>query len=50
LVQPPLVVAARSLSRELFASHTRGQLILGIDRHLVMRINGHSPVSSIAEA
>jgi DNA-binding IclR family transcriptional regulator len=41
LVQPPLVVAARSLSRELFGCQAHGHLILGIDRHLAMRINGY---------
>jgi DNA-binding IclR family transcriptional regulator len=41
LVQAPLVVAARSLSRELYSAQARGQLTLGMDRHLAMRVNGH---------
>jgi DNA-binding IclR family transcriptional regulator len=38
LVQPPLVVAARSLSRELYAAQARGCLTLGLYRHLTTPI------------
>jgi DNA-binding IclR family transcriptional regulator len=46
LVQPPLIVAARSLSRELHENHARGHLTLGLERHLDIRINGHTPLVS----
>jgi len=46
LVQPPLIVAARSLSRELHGYHARGYLTLGLERHLDIRVNGHRPMGS----
>ncbi len=46
LVQPPLIVAARSLSRELHGYHARGYLTLGLERHLDIRVNGHRPMVS----
>jgi DNA-binding IclR family transcriptional regulator len=39
LIQPPLVVAARSLSRELQASHVRGRIAISPDRHFDVMIN-----------
>jgi DNA-binding IclR family transcriptional regulator len=46
LVQPPLIVAARSLSRELHGYHARGYLTLGLERHLDIRASGLRPVAS----
>ncbi len=46
LVQPPLIVAARSLSRELHGYHARGYLTLGLERRLEGRVNGHRPMGS----
>jgi DNA-binding IclR family transcriptional regulator len=43
LVQAPLVVAARGLSRELYTAQAKGQLTLGVDRHLSVWVNGHVP-------
>jgi len=40
LIQPPLVVAARSLSHELQASHVRGRITISPDRHFDVMING----------
>jgi len=46
LVQPPLIVAARSLSRELHGYHARGYLTLGLERQLDVRASGLRPVTS----
>lgn len=46
MMQPPLIVAARSLSRELHAYQARSHLTLGLDRHLAIRINGRGPLLS----
>jgi DNA-binding IclR family transcriptional regulator len=40
LVQPPLIVAARSLSRELQANHSRSRLTIGPERQFDVMING----------
>jgi hypothetical protein len=36
-LQPPLIVAARALSRELATNHVGGRLIVGVDRRYEAR-------------
>jgi DNA-binding IclR family transcriptional regulator len=46
LMQPPLIVAARNLSRELHGYHGRGHLTVGLERHLDLRVNGHGSLAA----
>jgi DNA-binding IclR family transcriptional regulator len=45
-MQPPLIVAARSLSRDLAATHNRGHFPLTAERHFGAPVNFRSPATA----